>query len=487
MAEANAELKARVAQPGVTVSQLFQAARLLERAYALKGFILARVIVPAQRLNKTTAVRVQVIDGFIEDIDTTGLPETVKAAVLARVGPLKGQSHLTQAKIERALLIAGQLGGLQLRSAFAAGKTVGGVRLVLEGTMRTAVVRITADNQLPSSLGHWQMSNSLVLSNLFRGGEQLYVTSGSQIAQAGIGAFDSPLSMIGGGLSLPAGNHGVTLGAEYLHSETRPHPVAGVPESAGLFSRWQMRANVPLILSRPESLNLSLSLDGLAQKQRLIAFDALANRDRYTAVRIKLGWQRWFSRTPVSATIAFAQALEGAVGTISLPNSRQGVSSKFRHLGATLNANVPFLSGFSFDLSLRGQTGFGKPQYLSEQFSLVAANALSTFTAGSVNADSGATARTELRLPVANLARGTRTEAYLFAAGGSGTLAEPTAIEQRLIKAAALGFGARISRDRLPWFKGVGTSLGIEIGHQFTNIPGRRSGDRVNLTLSFGS
>lgn len=482
MASAHAAFAARVGRQPTTVAALFAAARDLEQAYARAGYVLARVTVPHQRIADGQPVRVVVTDGFIEAIDAGHVPAAIRPRVMARLAGLIGRRHLTEAQIERRLLVPGQLPGLSLRSALARGSQPGGVLLVLEGTAERVSARMAGENLLPASLGRWQIAGNLALNNLIGAGEQLYMTGAVAPGDTGIGTARAPLRMVGGGIMLPLGTAGTTVAGEYLSSRTRPRSQRGVPDALGTFERVQGRVRVPVVLRRASALNLDVTVDGVRQALRLPGFGIDLSRDHYAALRVGLGWRGWLGHAPVTLETTFSQGLGGRRASALLPLSRQGASPQFSRLEGTARASLRLAGGFGIDLALRGQTGFGQAQPLSEQFSLDAADGVSTFASGSFNLDSGATVRGELRLPVPAFAKELAPAPYVFAAAGSGTLARPTALEQRRVTAGVVGLGARLALGT-PIGK---ASLGAEYGYQLSNLPERRRGHRAAVSLSFG-
>lgn len=245
-----------------------------------------------------------------------------------------------------------------------------------------------------------------------------------------------------------------------------------------------MRAAYPLILRRPETLGLSVTLDLIGQSLHLPDFAVDLSRDRYAAARVGLTWQRWFDRMPVSAQVQFSQGIGGRTATALLPVSRQGASSTFRRLDAMVGATLALPGSFGLNVAVRGQTGFGAPQFVSEQFALDAGDAVSVFTAGSFNVDSGATARSEVRLPVVELTAHTHLTPYFFAAGGRGSLARPTAAEPSTRSAGGVGAGARMALGEGRLFGGRSANIATEFGKQYSNLAGNRRGSRVNFSLS---
>ncbi len=484
MAPANAALIGRISNRQLTIGDLFTAVRELEQAYARAGYILARVTIPRQRFADGAQIRVLVTDGTISAIDAEHIPSAVRAAVLARLQPLVGKPRLTQAQIERQLLLLNAIPGLKLRSALAAGEQAGTVHLVLDGSQERLSSRLAIDNRLPGSLGGWQGTGNGTLNNVAGLGEQVYFTAGSQMTEGGIASPENPLMTFGGGVSLQVGHRGLSVAGEYLYSRTNPRPLPGAPAAAGVFSRAEVRAGYPLILRRPETLNFSAAVDFISQSLTLPGFNIDLSKDRYAAARVGLTWQRWFSRVPVLAQVQFSQGIGGRAEAPMLPVSRQGASPTFSRLDGMLGTTLGLPGSFGLNVTLRGQTSFGVPQFVSEQFALDAADGVSVFSAGGFSVDSGATLRSELRLPIIAPSAHVRFAPYLFAAGGRGSLVRPTAVEQATRSAAGVGGGARLSVDRAQAGGGA-ASLAVEFGQQFSNAPDKRRGSRANLALSF--
>src|ERR1700680_287139 len=116
----------------VTVAQIYEFANALEQIYARAGYVLVRVTVPPQKLNDGGAVRIVIVDGFVEKVQV----ERVRELVAARMSSLVGRRHVKLGEIERRLSIAGDVPGLRLKSTLARGEELGGTLLVLEGTHR---------------------------------------------------------------------------------------------------------------------------------------------------------------------------------------------------------------------------------------------------------------------------------------------------------------------------------------------------------------
>jgi hemolysin activation/secretion protein len=291
--------------------------------------------------------------------------------------------------------------------------------------------------------------------------------------------------MIGGGAILPIDRQGTTLTGEFLSSRTQPQTAPGVPQNIGNFSRGLLRLGLAAVRTRSTTLGVTSGIEIITQSETLPQFATQASRDHYWAWRLGLDLQHNAGAIAVSVDATLSQGLAGRDGTTALPTSRQGASAGFTNFELSSHVTVPVPNGFAVDIAARGKTGFGKPMLLSEQFALDAANAVSSFAGGSFNVDTGATLREEFRYPPMTLLQSLTLAPYLFGAGGWGRIARPTAVEKAVVTAASAGLGCRTGLDATPLLRRTGATIGAEFGHQFSDVPGRKGGDRVNLSAAF--
>jgi hemolysin activation/secretion protein len=467
----------------LTVAEIYAIAAALERLYADAGYTLARVVLPPQKLIDGGTLTLAVVDGFIEAIDVAGVPGRVRGVVKSRVRPLIGRREITQGQIERALVLAGQLPGLKLKSTLVRGTAEGGVRLVLEGEHRLVTGEIGVDNRLAQSLGTWQLRGTIAVNGALGYGEQIYARLGRADPQT-IAGDESPLQIGGGGAIVPLGANGLTLNPEYTHSNTLTPRQAAIPGSSGKFDRFALRLRQPVVTTRNASLNVDASVDYLEQSVRLPEFDVTLNDDRYGAARIGADYGIVL---PGGTGIRFAAVASQGLGGRSnadaiqsgIPLSRMGASPDFSKVTASARISQPLLLGMRLDLATYGQTSFGKPLMQSEQFALDGPDAVSAFAAGTLPADQGVTFRGELARPIRVAMNAATLSPYVFGAAGRGWLMNPTAVEQPVFDAGALGAGLRSSVGIGAWRS---LNVDLELARQFTDVPGLRQGWRGNLS-----
>jgi len=482
-----ATLFARVTGTRISVARIFDLANRLEQAYARAGYVLARVVVPPQRVEDSGEVRLRVVDGFVESVDASAVPAAIRARVAAVVGTLVGQRRLTLGDIERKLLIAGDTPGVQLRSTLAAGERDGGTVLVLDGGFRAVTGAAVADNRLSDSLGRWQYGGTLALNSLSGQGDQLYATfrTGSPIGES----FTAlpRLRIAGVGLAVPVGLDGAVLTGEFTDAQTHAVPAPGTADVTGQLRRVAARGTYPLIRTQAETLLLTGLLEHLQQANRSVLLDADLSRDRYLAIRARLDWSRltpWGA--PMSVGMQLSRGLNGRDESQAMESgislSRQGAEPTFRRADASLFLSQPMpIDRVRLNLGATVQTTFRHPVFVSEQYLLDGYGMVTGVPSGSLSADRGLSGRVELTraYPLTGVARSAQLSPYGFLARGVGYLERPTAAEQPRITGRSGGIGARFEMAAGP---GRGThTVAIELARYDTDLRSVPSATRVML------
>ncbi len=125
---------------------------------------------------------------------------------------------------------------------------------------------------------------------------------------------------------------------------------------------------------------------------------------------------------------------------------------------------------------------------LSEQFSLDGADALSSFASGTFSVDQGVSLRSELARPLTLQLIDDLPPVlfvpYLYGAYGHGEIVNPTAAQKGAIDAGSAGLGMRSSAGTTVAGVPLGSALAVEMGRQFSNVPGERGGYRMNVALN---
>ena len=469
-AEAEA-LRAQLTRGRISVSEIFEAASAFEAAMAEAGFVLARVVVPQQNLRDGGVLRLQIVDGFVEGIDTQNVPPQLQRRMIALTDRLVGQRSLSLRELERPLLLAGDTYGVSLGSALSPGQSDGGTIITLDPDYRRFTGFVGVDTLASSQLGGYSIDTGLEANSLFRLGEVIYVrASGSP---DGLLSSDPNLRTLAIGGVVPIGSNGLTLNVEGTQTETNVSQTGTEVESG--FERVSIRVFYPWIRSRSLNLASQLSFDLVEDTQGIVsgAGSLGLHEDRLSVLRASINGA-WTSETgavtEIGAIASFGLDTAGARTAANVgggtPLSRVGADATFEKLELAARHRRSLSGGADWTISGRAQTSFGSPLVISEQLGVATAGELSTFAdlAGGLDGDSGWAVRTEVSylMEEASQSLPFMLRPYLFGAAGQLILEAPQADEDRSRSAFALGIGVDLLREFDPAFSNA--NLRMEIG-----------------------
>jgi hemolysin activation/secretion protein len=236
-----AALEVKLTGHEISGADLFAAARDLEAAYAAAGYLLVRVLLPPQNLIKGSRLKLTVIDGFIERVETKDVPDRVRDRITTLIEKLVGKRGLKLSEIERQVLLASDTPGVLLRSTLAPGTEPGGSLLVIEAKHQPFIGSLNADNSLSQALGRTAPAIGADLNSVAGSGEQIYLRAGGVANLSGDGLFARyPLNRsLVVGVSLPLGLDGLSLTAEYTDARTTPSSASGM-RTMDTFNRFAL-------------------------------------------------------------------------------------------------------------------------------------------------------------------------------------------------------------------------------------------------------
>jgi hemolysin activation/secretion protein/opacity protein-like surface antigen len=472
----------------VTLSDVYKLGDDLQRAYVTAGYTLAHVVVPVQDL-QGGRVHISIVDGFIESLNLSGMPERFRSLAKARLRPLIGQRHMLQNEIERRVLLLSDLSGLIGSSSIVKGTEPGGGILTVTAVENLISAASGVDNRLPGSLGFWEIGNSVAVNNAFGWGEQVHadVSTGTDFNHL----FDSSSQFhaFGAGITLPVGTDGLTIAANASYVRTFPTPEPGTfgPFDEGgvaTFDRITLRATYPVLLTAKDIVRVQLGFEHVDDQNRLSPFPLFFNnagnaifdssRDRYEDVRLAAEWLTnfpWSFGGQATTAIFYTHGFAGRTAGGDVPLSQPGASPIFDKFKVDVRIVQPLPENFQLALFVRAQTSFGWSLMLPEQLSLDGVDALSGFSAGTLNVDTGAVARGEVsRTFITDILNSKAVVApYLFAAAGGGVHEDPFFGQAKNYQAESVGGGVRANTNFFggPFLE----TLNLEIAKNFLNVP----------------
>ncbi len=469
LAAEEAAFRTRLTRGAIPVSELFEATADLERAYANGGFILSRVVVPQQEVSDGGRLRIVVVNGFIERIETGNVDPNARRRIAGLTDPLVNKPGLTQAEIERSLLLAGDTPGTSLNTALGAGDEEGGAVLAVQTEFRPVTGFAGFDNAPSSDLGGVTLSGGVEFNSVFGFGDVIYFRFSGTPERL---LSSDPLSrLVGAGAIFPLGFSGFAINPEYTFSETS---LEGDISTASQFERLAIRLSYPVIRTRTTNLNAQAILDLQRDEQDLIDGSLVQGlfSDRITALRFSAsGSYLAEDKSVTSGSLTLSQGINAlgartadeAAGS-SVPLSRAGADATFTKLTGSISHSRALADNLNLSLGGRFQTGFGDPLVTSEQFSIVGEQELSAFDSGGLQGDDGWVVRGELSTQLRSdaLPGGLLVSPYAFAGIGEVRLQNPLEGEQGSITAKSYGIGVDLFLQTNSNFRNG--SVRIELG-----------------------
>src|ERR1035437_1640560 len=175
--ERTEEILAAVRGRNLPVSAFYEAAAKVQQLYSENGYFLVRVVIPPQDVKNGGVLKLEMIDGFIESVNIEGLVPQLRQRVARTLARLIGERHLKRGAFDRALLLAADTPGLDLKSNLAPAKADYGVVLTVVGVYHPLSAQGSADNSLSKSLGAYTSTISAAANSVFGLGEQLYMSA----------------------------------------------------------------------------------------------------------------------------------------------------------------------------------------------------------------------------------------------------------------------------------------------------------------------
>jgi hemolysin activation/secretion protein len=373
-----------------SLAQLRGLATRISEYYHARGYILAQAYLPAQDV-QDGAVAIEVIEGRYGKIDlrnSARLSDGVATRVLRGLTP---GDLVTNAPLERRLLLLSDIPGVQAKATLAPGAEVGTSDLIVDvAPDRLITGSLEADNAGSRYTGAYRFGGTINFNNPARYGDLLSVrvlTSDRGLAY-GRAAYQAPF-----------GN--LTLGVAYAHLRytlAREFEALDGSGTANIFSTY---ASYPLVRSRRGNLYALASADYKMLKDELEAVSSRSDR------RVKAGTLGFAGDSRDTLLGGGANVFSAGWTTGQLrfrsPAERAIDAGTARSAGTynKLQASIARLQSITGRLSLygavRGQRAFDNLDS-SEKIQLGGAYGVRAYPEGEAFGDTGYVATAEMRL-----------------------------------------------------------------------------------------
>ncbi|MBM3491825.1 MAG: ShlB/FhaC/HecB family hemolysin secretion/activation protein [Alphaproteobacteria bacterium] len=233
----------------ISLVELNNLAGAIGERYRAAGYVLAQAIVPAREI-RDGRVRILVLEGFVAQARIEGAKRG-ESAIRGYLDRLVADRPLTQAALERYLLLINDLPGVPARATLTpAAAATGASDLILAVTEKPQTAFATADNRGTKFAGRNQFGVGALFNSPFLSGDGL----GFQVLTA------TPLRELRymeATHETPIGDDGWKLQLRGLHSETHPSASLRPLDVEGENLLLSAGVSYPLLRSRAENLLLA--------------------------------------------------------------------------------------------------------------------------------------------------------------------------------------------------------------------------------------
>lgn len=461
----------------ISVGQLFAIANSVTAYYGQRGFPLSRAVVPAQEIDGSGVVLLQIVEGYVDQAEVEG-PGRGNRVILRHAEALSSERPISNRTLERHLLLADDLPGTSVKSVLREGASTGATTVILQ-TEDEPPFRIgfTVDNRGSEAVGPLQFDARLSFANLIAENSetQLRFVTANVSKELIYLTLDQEFVLGASGTEL-------NLGIKKSASEPGTQAFKDIELETGAITAFATLTH-PVIRSR--SMNLAVYGTVEARNSETLSLGVPLSRDRVRSLRLGLN----FDNTDTFGGLNTV-GLELSKGLNGLGASNNGDTLLTRQSGLVdygkftldvsrtqqLGVLFPNLSAWSVHGELTGQMT-GDPLLSSEECSLGGNDFGRAFDSSTVSGDRCVAGSLEVRYSLANSGVFDSLQFFGFYEGGSVSNLDPSAAVGRESLVSA-GLGARFGfMDR---FSGA-----IELADQVHNGAGAtESSPQIFLSVS---
>lgn len=422
----------------VTVADMFKVANDLELRYRNAGFVTTRVIVPEQTIDNGR-FRIQVIEGFVSEIDYPDDIGPAKAAVEMLMNVLRGVTPINVSDIERRMLVANDLPGLTVHASLGPSKTeLGGSIITVHAERKVIDASLTFDNRNTPFVGSYETVAQVAFNGIGSHADQLSLnTTVSTPFKRSLAAGAAYQALLTGS--------GLIFSATANYSQSSPGESLDKIDIKSRVLSEQIGLDYPIIRSRLENLHAIAQFE-FRDIDTNLNHDAL-NRDNLRIFRVGLAYDRtdsWDGLTAAKFTIHQGLDIFDATQHGDRFASRSEGYENATKFTAGLTRIQQLPADFSFLATVTGQIAT-KSLLASEQLGLGGPSFARGYDDGEVAGDKGWAGSIEVRYtppPAKYLPAG--LQAYVYFDGGQ-VWGESEAVPSPHYTLASAGGGIRMT------------------------------------------
>ena len=425
------------------LSEVFRLAEEVTAEYRRRGYVLSRAIVGPQRI-ENGVLTLQILEGHVDQIRIEGDAGGYERFLQSYVEPVRASRPTAADDLSRALLLARDLRGVDVRAVVTPSATVpaaADLNLVVERDPVEAFVGV--DNRGSRRLGPIQLFGAVALNDTFGWGERIALS-------AVVAPEDGELGFISASYDQPIGGSGLRFNAFASYAVTEPGDELAVFGLEGESTTWGLGLEYPFRRSRATNIigrTVFTSRDSSSWNDLIdpIFEDEIRTLSAELFVNHADSWRGF-----TSGRLAVTHGLDafGATADSDPNKSRATGTANFTRFNVEVSRLQPLAGGLSLELAAAAQIT-SDSLLASEEFGLGGTHFGRAFDPSEITGDEGFAARAEFFYTLPAQQFGT-LEPYVYYEGGQVRQNDPLPGEPRRDSLRAAGLGLRVAfNDRL--------------------------------------
>ena len=375
----------------VTLADLYNIANAITAKYRHDGYFLSRAIIPEQNVIDGH-VTIKVLEGFVANVLIEGkTTEAVHQKLLSYGEKIKAVRPLTSKVLERYVLLANELPGVQVKTVLSPAKNkIGAIELTFVVKQKLVGIAVDFNNYGSKYFGYYQAGVNLQGNSIFWGADQL-----------GIYALTSPFasSVLYGQLycSRALGNSGLKLDIEGDAAQTKPGDIVTSLDLVGTSKGFSAKLVYPVMRSRKQDFSLHATFRWLNNYGDVFE-DQPYFTDHVRSLRFGGDYgfvDGWYGSNLIKAEVSRGLTILGASHSGSMNLSEPGADPQNSKINIYASRLQMLPKNFSILLAAAAQYGF-QPLLSSEEFDFGGRDFGRGYDPAEMTGDSGMSGKIEL-------------------------------------------------------------------------------------------
>lgn len=348
----------------ISIAKLFEIVQNITNYYRNNKYILSRAILPPQRV-KDGVVTIQIIEGYIANVEVTGEPKKAKRMVERYGEKIKACPPLDVSVMERYMYLANEIPGTQVRAVLAPSKKeTAGADLSLVTEIKRYSAYFSYDNYGTRYIGPQQMTGNITANSFLVSGDTGQIT----FAKTPKG---QELTYTDVNYNLPVSSEGNRLLIGGTRVKTHPLFILAPADIDGINENYYTMLYFPVIRERSQNLTYRFGFNYL--DSFVTTFDEELYTDHLRSLDLGFTYNfadRWQGNDLISADIRQGLPIWGYTSDTNVNTartSRPGGHGNYTKIAVSLSKVQPLSGPWSAYGILQGQWAL-YPLLAPEQF-----------------------------------------------------------------------------------------------------------------------